>query len=71
MPILNGGGAIRKLIFVTTQWDKIDWNEGIEMEQRLSWNLEPLLRLGARMDRFDMKTETAWGILHPLLQKYD
>jgi len=74
MPILNemgGGDAIRKLIFVTTHWMKIGSDEEIEMEKELSQYLEPLLSSGARMDRFDMKTETAWGILRPLLRKMD
>jgi len=72
MPVLDkvrGGDAIRKLIFVTTHWDQIKSNSGKEREKKISLYLEPLLRSGARMDRFDMKTETAWRILHPLLRR--
>ena len=73
IPILHkvgGDDAIRNLIFVTTHWDWIrgELNSGIAKERHIRLRLEPLLRLGARMDRFDMETETAWGILHLLWQ---
>ena len=65
-----GEDAIRKFIFVTTRWDLIEANYGRAKEREICRRcLGPLLRSGARMDRFDKKTETAWGILHPLLRQ--
>ena len=67
MPILNKMGAMSKLIFVTTHWDQIMSASGIAREKSISLRLELLLSQGARIERFDMRTETAWRILHPLL----
>ena len=71
-PILEkvgGDDAIRKLIFVTTHWDQIESNLGTAREMQIRLRFRSLLRLGARMDRFDMETETAWRILDPLLRQ--
>ena len=65
---LGTEGAISKLIFVTTGWDKVHLNTGMERERQIRVRLGLLLRLGAGMARFDMLTETAWGILDPLLR---
>jgi len=67
--MVGGEDAIRKLIFVTTHWDQVELNSGIARERDICFVLGPLLRSGARMDRFDMKTETTWRILDPLLRR--
>ena len=65
-----GEDAIRKFLFVTTRWDLIEANYGRAKEREICRRcLGPLLRSGARMDRFDKKTDTAWRILHPLLRQ--
>ena len=66
---VGGDDAIRKLIFVTTHWDQIESNFGIARERHICLRLASLLTSGARMGRFDMKTETAWRILDPLLRQ--
>jgi len=64
---MGGDSAIRKLIFITMHWDQIKLTFGIAQEEKLSLSLEPLLEADACMDQFNMKTETAWRIIHPLL----
>jgi len=67
MKIVGRYTAIKKLLFVTTHWDRIELKRGMERERQICRPWQPQLRAGAGMDRFDMKTETAWRILHRLL----
>jgi len=58
---------ISNLIFVTTHWDRVELNQGIARERQFCRALEPLT--GARTDRFDNETKTAWRILDTLLSQ--
>ena len=64
-----GDDAITKLIFVSTRWDQIQYELGTARETRICLPLAPLLQSGARMDRFDLKIETAWRIIGSLLRQ--
>jgi len=67
--IVGGSKAITKLLFVTTNWDRIESQKGIAREKDICLSWQPLLSAGAGIARFDKKTETAWRILDPLLQQ--
>ena len=60
---------ISDLVFVTTHWDRVELNQGIARERQFCRALEPLLAWGARKDRFDNETKTAWRILDALLSQ--
>jgi len=60
---------ISNLVFVTTHWDRVELNQGIARERQFCRALEPLLAWGARRDRFDNETKTAWRILDALLSQ--
>ena len=64
---VGGDEAIGKLFFVTTHWDKVKHERGQTNEGYLRQWYYPLLQEGARMDRFDKTSATAWRILDQLL----
>jgi len=65
---VGGDNAIRNLSVVTTHWDRISLPTGYAREKQLFPLWEPLLKLGARVERFDKSATTAWEILAPLLR---
>ena len=65
---LCGSESARRLIFVTTMWDKIPTDRG---EERALQNryFKPMLHLGAGTARFDNTSVSAWKIISQLLEK--
>jgi len=60
--------AANQVALVTTHWDRTDFGKGKETEQRLEKGVwAPLSRMGAKMERFDKTSDTAWKIIERLL----
>jgi hypothetical protein len=61
---LCGNDALKNVILVTTMWDEVDEEEGINRETELSttyWN--SMIELGCHTSRFYNDTESAWDIV--------
>jgi len=61
------GGNAKHLIFVTTHWDQVEFARGEAREAQFRSFVRSLLRAGARTDRFDKTTESAWRIVQSLV----
>ena len=64
---LCGNQAANHLIFVTTHWDQIEVTRGRERERQFRGRVQSSLRAGARIERFDMKEDTAWRIIESIV----
>ena len=64
---LCGDNNAKHLMFVTTHWDRVESALGERREMQIQSRLRPLLRAGARTDRFDMTTDSAWRIVESLV----
>ena len=68
---LFADGNARHLIFVTTHWDRVAdlgaFPQAYEREQQIRRRLRSFLTAGARMERFDMRHETAQDIVKSLI----
>jgi len=67
MHILQCLNAAKHLIFVTTYWDRIDLESGQRREGQIQSRLKVFFGAGARTDRFDMSTDSAWKIVESLV----
>jgi len=62
-----GDRTARHLMFVTTHWDEVGSAEGKPREAQIQHLLQSFLSAGARIDRFDKRTNSAWRIIDSLV----
>ena len=58
---------LKRVIFVTTHWDRVPLKYGQAQEQKLQGYFENELKFPARMERSDMTTEAARAIVKRIL----
>ena len=64
---LCGDEPAKKVVFVTTMWDKISAEVGGKREKELETFLKPMLDLDAVQTRFDNRLTSAWRIVNLVL----
>ena len=71
---LCGDQAVRKVVLVTTMWDKgkIDPQTHIRREKELFENYwKTMIRHGASTARFLNSADSAWAVIDPILKKHE
>lgn len=67
---LCGDQAIKKVILVTTMWDKLKMWEGAQREHNLRLNYwKVMIEKGALVARFRNTSQTAWKIIDMIVQE--
>ena len=64
---LCGDEPAKKVVFVTTMWDRISPEVGATREKELETFLKPMLNLKALQTRFDNQSTSAWRIVNLVL----
>ncbi|KAI5991846.1 hypothetical protein EDD15DRAFT_2117948, partial [Pisolithus albus] len=64
---LCGKDNFKNVVFVTTMWDKVPKEVGLEREQDLQSDFwRAMISLGSTIQRFEGTTESAWKIINSL-----
>ena len=60
--------AYKNVVFVTTMWDQIDEEQGLQHEKELqAKHWKGMMGLGATTARFDRSSTSAWNIIESCL----
>ena len=67
---LCGDQAIKKVVLVTTMWDKVQQDTGIRREKELLENYwKTMINYGASTARFLNSADSAWKVIDPILKQ--
>ena len=67
---LCGDQAIKKVVLVTTMWDKVQWDTGVRREHELFENYwKMMINYGASTARFLNSADSAWELIDPILKR--
>ena len=68
---LCGDQAVKKVVLVTTMWDKVQQDIGVRREKELIanyWN--KMIDYGASTARFKNNIDSAWKFINPILEQH-
>ena len=69
---LCGDQAVRKVVLVTTMWDKVQRDTGVRREKELFENYwKTMIKHGASTARFLNSADSAWDAIDPILKKLE
>ena len=69
---LCGDQAMKKVVLVTTMWDKVQQGTGVDRERKLFENYwKTMINLGASTARFLNSAESAWEIIGIILKQHE
>ena len=69
---LCGDQAVKKAVLVTTMWDKVQRDKGVNVRREkelfeIYW--KPMIQYGASTARFTNSADSAWDIIDPILKQ--
>ena len=69
---LCGDQAVKKVVLVTTMWDRVQQDTGARREKELSENYwKTMINLGASTARFSNSADSAWKIVDVILKQHE